>query len=152
MSSPFLGRFRRFPTDDDALLERELVNSYTDVSVAVNQREIADYQLEELLTGQKFFPSATNGPFRNTYRKVVQISAVAAGATLNTAHGISGLTAVTRIYGVAVTSTDFRPLPYASVTANANIELRIDTTNITVIAGAASPNLSSALVIVEYFR
>lgn len=153
MSTPFLPEFRRFLVEDPFYLQRDLINAFTKTSIAVNNRSIGTYDLIEVQTGNKYFPSAANGVRRDIYRTVYSIGTVAAGATSTTAHGISNLTFVSNCYGVATTAVpDWRQMPYASVTANANIELRVDATNITIINGAAAPNITSAIVILEYFR
>jgi hypothetical protein len=153
MSTPFLPEFRRFLVQEPFYLERDLISAFTKTSLAVNQREIGTYDTIEVPTGKQYFPAAANQNKRDIFRKVFSIGSVNAGATSNTAHSISNLSLVSHLYGVAATaSSDFRPLPYASVTANANIELRVDATNITIINGASSPNISSATVVIEYYR
>lgn len=153
MSSPFLPEFNRFPVEEPFYLERDLVNAFTKTSIAVNQKTIGTYDLIEVPTGNQFFPSSANENKRNIFRKVFSIGAINAGATSTTPHEISNLSFVTNLYGIGTTaSPSWLPFPYASVTANANIELKVDGTNITIINGAAGVNLVSAIVVMEYFR
>lgn len=153
MTTPYVPQFRYFPVEE-RLQQRELVNSYSDLAVAINQREIGLYNTAENSAGQQYFATTVNGNLRDVWRTVYSIGAVAAGATSTTAHNIDSLSSVTRIYGVAVTTTpDYRPMPYASVAAaNQGIELRITSANIIIVNGAAAPNISSAVVVVEYIK
>lgn len=132
----------------------KLLALYRDIASNVNIRQLGVYDIQEFLTGEQWFTSGNPQVKRQTYRTVYSIGAIAAGATSTTAHGITGITAFTHIYGTAVTAiVDYRPIPYASVTAvNQQIELKVDATNITIINGAGAPNITSCIVVLEYLK
>lgn len=151
--APFVATSTYFPEKFDEF-RAIFLQTYRSIANAVNAREIAIFDLTEYLTGEQWYTDGDPQKKRQTFRKVYSIGAVAAGATLNTAHGLSGVTAYTKIVGTAVTAApDFRPIPYASATAvNTQIEIRVDSTNIIIVNGAAAPNISSAIVILEYLK
>jgi len=141
-----------FP-DDETELRTVLTNMYTNIANATNVREIALYDLNEIITGQQFFFGTDPQKKRTTFRKVFSIGAIAAGATLNTAHGLTNVTSYTKIYGTCVTATpDYRPIPYVSTTLNQQISIRVTATNIVIVYGAGAPNITSAIVVLEYLK
>lgn len=150
---PFLQTSTYFPDNFDEFRVKFL-ELWRDLSNTVNSREVGYYDLIEFLTGEKWFTTGDPQVKRLTFRKVFEIGAIATGATSTTAHGITGITAFTHIYGTCITDVvDFRPLPYASATAvNTQFELKVDSTNITIISGAAAPNITSAIVILSYLK
>jgi hypothetical protein len=146
--NPFLPTQRYFP-EDSQLLTRELYNSYVDIAKSVNLREIGVYSQNLTATGQTFelLPSTAS---QEAQRIVFVISSIN-GVTSTTAHNLTGFTQFTRIYGVAQTATDWRPIPYASATLVTNqIELKVDNTNITIINGATAPTITQAIVVIEF--
>ena len=149
----FLPTYDVFSEDDSQRLY-QLNKNYTDTANAVNVREIALYDTVELLDGQQFFTTGNAQKKRYGYRKVFSIGTVNAGATLTTAHGLTGVTLFTRIYGTVITATpDYRPIPYTSATAvNQQIEIRVDATNFYIVNGAAAPQISSGIVVLEYLK
>lgn len=149
----FLPTSEVFPEDDSQFLIK-LTNLYTDIANAVNLREIAQYDLAEFITGEQWFTSGNAQVKRSTFRRVYSIGAIATGATSTTAHGLTGFTAFTHIYGTCITDVvDYRPLPYVSATAvNAQISLTITGTNIVIVSGAAAPNITSAIVVLEFLK
>lgn len=149
----FLPTTIQYPSDPKELINR-LNKAYEDTATRLNIKQIGVFDLVEFLTGEQWFTSGNPQVKRQTFRIVFEIGAIAAGATSTTAHGLTGITAFTHIYGTAVTAVpDFRPIPYSSVTAvNQQIEIKVDATNITIINGAAAPNIASALVILEYLK
>jgi len=132
---------------------RQFMPLYETVATKINQKDRGFYPLTEILNDQRFF-STDPQVYRNVFRKVFSIGAVAAGATLNTAHGITGFVELTRLYGTVITATvDYRPVPYASVTAaNQGIELNLTGANIVLINGAAAPNITSGILVCEYLK
>lgn len=151
MTIPFMPIHRQFPTNDPHNLEKQLVNFHTQTNTAVNNRTISTYQTDAIANGERWFPSSGSTTLRDGNRKAFSIGSIAAGATLTTAHGISSINSVTRLYGVAQTATpSWLPMPYASVTPNANIEIFADNTNITINNGAASSNITSGIVVIEW--
>lgn len=151
--APFLQTSVFFPDEFDEFRVKFL-QLYIDIANCVNVREISVYDLQEFLTGERWFTVGDPQTKRQTYRQAYQIGAIAPGATSTTAHNITGFTAFTHIYATAITSIpDNRPIPYASVTAvNQQIEIKVDATNIVIINGAASPAITSAIVVLEYLK
>lgn len=150
---PYLPTSRSFPVQNPVQLEPELVKSYTDIANAVNLRTIGIFEKSQIVTGERWFSISTtdNNVKRQTYRQTYTFDAIAAGATLSFAHNISNIVQFTRIYGTCITNKpDFRPLPYASVTLNANIELNCDTTKVNILNGASAPNIVSGIIVLEY--
>jgi hypothetical protein len=149
----FLPTTIQYPSDPQELLIR-LNKAYEDIATRLNVKQIGIFDLIEFLTGEQWFVVGNPQTKRQTFRKCFSIGAIAAGGTSTTVHGITGITAFTNIYGTAVTVVvDYRPIPYASATAvNQQIEIKVDGTNITIINGAASPNITSAIVVLEYLK
>ena len=147
----FLNTAETLPKDQEQLLIK-LTTMHTDVANAVNVREIALYQdSQAVLTGQQFSIPGTNQGKKSTFRQMYYFGAIAAGATLTFAHGITGLVQLTHAHGTCVTAADFRPIPYASTAAlNQQISLRVTAANIEIINGAAAPNIVSGIVVLEY--
>ena len=151
--APFLPTSIYFP-EEFKEFRVDLLAIYRNIANTVNARQISVFDLTEFLTGEQWFTDGNPQTKRQTYRKCFSIGAIAAGATSTTAHGITNVTSYTRIEGTAVTAVvDYRPIPYASATAvNQQIEIRVDATNITIINGAAAPNITSAIVVLEYLK
>lgn len=148
------------PSDDD--LARELISKRERLTATiVNVKQNGQYELLELLSAQQWFStgiaSAPNKP-RYGFRQVYSFGAIAPGATLlipTTIPVIAGQTLFfTLIRGSCVTNVpDFRPIPYSSATAvNQQIEIKVDTVNITIINGAGAPAIVSGIVVLEYLK
>ena len=143
-----------YPSDQDDLLTK-LTDTHTLVANAINVREIALYQDDqETVTGAQFSVAGDNNRKRQSLRKCFYFGAIAAGATLNITHNIPTLAECVRIEATCITDApDFRPIPYVSTVAlNQQISLRVTSTIIEIINGAASANIVSGKVILEYFR
>lgn len=149
----FLPTYDVFSEDESQRLY-QLNKNYTDTANAVNVREISLYDTVELINGQQFFTAGNAQRKRFGYRKVFSIGAINAGVTLTTAHGISGITLFTQIFGTVITNVpDYRPIPFTSATAvTAQIEIRADTTNIYIVNGATAPPITSGIVVLEYLK
>ena len=148
MSSSFVPVSEYFP-EDDAELRTKLSSLHSLVASAVNSRDIAFYQNgAEVVTGQQF---SSGGNQRQSFRKVFYFGTINAGATLTIAHGLSGMTPFTRIYGTATTASDFRPIPYVDATVvTKQVSLFVDSTNINIINGATAPTITSGIIVLEY--
>lgn len=131
-----------------------ITETFYKYAVGINSREISYYPENEIFSGQYYFTAGNPQRFRNVFRKVINIGALAAGATYNQAHNITDATMFTKIYGSCVTDTpDFRNIPYASATVVTNqIEARATSTNLIVVNGATSPNLTSCYIVLEYLK
>ena len=154
MTSSFLPEYRDFPVGNPPELERVLVQTYIDIAQSSNFKEIGQYETIETVTGQRFFDIANPQVKFFTFRKSFAVGAIAAGASINIAHGITGIVNFTRIYGTCVTDVvDYRPIPMVSTTAlNEQISVKVDATNIVITNGAAAPNITSGLIVLEYIR
>jgi hypothetical protein len=150
---PYLPTSTFFPNDFDEFRVKFL-ELYRNISNSVNTRQIGVFDLQEFLTGEQWFTTGDPQKKRQTFRRTYSIGAIATGATLNTAHGLTGVTAFTHIYGTCVTDVvDYRPIPYVSATAvNLQIEMNVTATNIVIINGAAAPNITSGIVVLEYLK
>jgi hypothetical protein len=151
--SPLLPTTTVLPTDQDELIVR-LTTNYTQMAQNINLKEIGIFETTEIISGQQWFNAADPNNRRGVFRKVISGPAVAAGATATLAHGLGTITSFTAIYGTAVTVVvDYRPIPYASATAvNTQIEIKVNATNVIVINGAAAPNITSMLIVLEYLK
>jgi len=130
-------------------------NLYRKVAYKVNGKERAIYPLGlEIVNDQRFFTVGDPQKYREAFRKVFNIGAVAAGATVNTPHGITNMTSFTKIEGTAVTVVpDYRPLPFSSpIALNQNIWLSVTAIDVVIVNGAGSPNITSAIVVLEYLK
>lgn len=150
----YLPTTRVFQVGDDDELRISLTSSYTDVAQYVNLREIAQYDLVEVITGQQFFTAGNNQVKRLSFRKSFVLGAVAPGTIANIAHGITGVTIFTKIGGSCVTDVvDYRCIPWASATAvTAQIQIRVVGANIEIVNGATAPAITSGIITLEYLK
>lgn len=130
-----------------------LTDYFRKIIAAVNSKDIAQYNTQELVTGQQYFTSGDNNRFRQTYRKVIEFPALAAGANTQP-HNLGALATFTftRIYGTAQNATIplFVPLPQGGPN-DAMIEVGAANVTVTVPAGYAGAGWS-ALVTLEYIK
>lgn len=149
---PFLRTSREFPEEDIHQLTVEIDRAYLDISNAVNARTIGIFTVNRSsVTGESWFLSSNRR--QQSQREVYPFGAIAPGGSLSIPYKTNGFDQFSRIYGTCLTGQpDARPIPYASVSANANIDLRIDTVNLNIIIanGAASPAIVSGLIILEW--
>lgn len=145
----FLRTSRSFP-EDPHQLSVEVDRSYVDIANAVNSRTIGIFSSSSpSVTGNSYF--FVRNQRQQSLRQIYSFGAIPAGGTLNIPYTTKGLTQFAAIYGTCITALqDYRPLPYSSVTANANIELKVTATNIVITLGAASPNVTSGLIVIEW--
>jgi hypothetical protein len=130
-----------------------LTDYFKKIIAALNSKDIAQYNTQEIVTGQQYFTPNDNNRFRQTYRKVISFPALAAGAN-NQAHGLGALGAFTftRIYVTAQNAATplFVPLPQGGPN-DAMIE--VGAANVTVTVPAAYSGAGwSALVTLEYIK
>lgn len=152
--APFLQTSVFFPEEFEEFRVKFLA-LYRDISSNVNVRQIGVFDLEEFLTGERWFASGDPQKKRQTFRKVYEIPAIAPGASLVLATGVTGVTRYTHIYGTVITAViDNRPIPYASTSVGENISLRVDFTlnSIVIDNGAISPAITSGIVVLEYLK
>lgn len=150
---PYLPSYRSFPKEgDDEKLSSDLTKMYSELANTINSRIIGIFNQIQAVTGEQWLNTSNTLQPRQSYRSVYIVPAIAAGGTGTINHGLSGVTQFTRIWGTAVTAApDNRPLPYASAAAvNQQIELKVTSTQIIIILGAASPNVTQGLCVLEY--
>lgn len=148
--TPYLKTTRNFP-EEAKDLSYEMDKSYLEIAGAVNNRTIGIYPTNApSVTGNSYFVSKAQK--QQSLRQVYSFGAVNAGAS--TSIPIASYHApYVLINGACQTSLpDSRPLPYASVAANSNIDIRVDKTSKTIVVsvGAASPNVVSGYIILEW--
>ncbi|MGD8305139.1 MAG: hypothetical protein PVF17_00665 [Ignavibacteria bacterium] len=155
-SRSYLAQYEIFPATNTERFHTKLVEVYQNIAVRVNERQIGSYDLNEVNAGQRFFgASSSRLELREVLRTVYEITGpIAAGATSNTAHGLTNVVLYTNIYGTARTAVpDDRPLPYVDATAATNqISLTITGTNIVIVNGTGAPQIDSAIVVLEYIK
>ena len=131
----------------------QLTDLYQKLARASNAKDIGIYSLNEIQNGQQFF-SANPQKFNQTYRKTFSFGAIGAGVTLNIAHGITGFTQFTRIYGTCITKiVDYRPIPFASATlVTDQIQVTVTAANAIIVNGVTAPNITSGILVLEYLK
>ena len=141
------------PTKNPELFYEVMNERERNTGTIVNLKDHAVYSTLEMPNCQQW-PGATAQEQKLAFRKLVNFGAIAAGATSTVAHGITGITQVTRQWGEAITAVvDYRHIPYASATlVTDQIQLTIDAANVTIINGATAPNITSAVVVMEYLK
>lgn len=143
-----------FAEEKESFLE-QLTNEYRKAAKKINEKERAFYPQEyEILNDQRFFTAGDPQNYRNVFRKVFPLGAVAAGATAAIVHNIAAFTEMTRIYGTCITNVvDYRPIPFASVTnVNQQIQIIVTAANINVTNGAGAPPITSGIIVIEFLK
>lgn len=149
--TPYLPTTQRF--NEKEQFPDQLSRMYSNIAYRLNDREIGIYDFTERLTGQKWTDSNNLQLRKETFRKVFNFTAIAAGATLNIAHGITGIILVTNWFGGVVVAGGFRPLPRVSVTlVTDQIQVDIVGANIVIINGATAPAITSGSIVIEYLK
>lgn len=157
----FLPTYEFYPEDYERLrLKNKEV--YQNISLAVNNREIAQYATMEIQTGQQFFSvSADPTDFRQTLRKVINFGALPNAVAKAVAHGITmnANTIVTRVYAVAqdTAAVDpairFIPIPYVDPNVLANgVQLHVTTLNVVITTAINYTAFTQCYVVVEYIN
>lgn len=141
-------------SEDPTQLRYQLTQSQTDMGNAINQREIGNFLNTETVTGKQFFDPTNPQVKKPVFRIVISTGAIAIGATATLAHGITGITQVTHLYGAVTTSApDFRPLPFVSSIAVGNqASLRATSTSIIIVSGAGMAAITAGYVVMEYLK
>lgn len=151
----FLPTTIQYPDDPKELINR-LNKAYEDTATRLNIKQIGIFDLVDFLTGEQWFTSGNPQVKRQTFRIVFEIGPIAAGATSTTPTSLTGITSFTHIYGTCITDIpDKRPLNYSDITnvTNQNSLRFDDTTNsIIIMNGATAPNITSAIVVLEYLK
>lgn len=122
---------------------------------AINDKDIAQYVLNPIVTGQKFFNENESNQFRSSYRQVINFGALPNATTSSQAHQITvdSDTIFTRIYGTATDPDNrFIPLPYINTTTPADsVEIDVDNQNVNITTTTANyVGFTTCYVILEY--
>ena len=142
----FLPTTQYFPEDPEKF-KAVLTFVYSDIARRLNAKEIAIYDLVEVLTGQQWFTPGNPQIKRQAFRKVFTFTG--AGAI---AHNISSLTQVIG-YGQYTDGTNFFGAIHASNVAIAGqVSFFVNATNIVVLAGAGAPAIVSGTIVLEFLK
>ena len=131
------------------------------MSVVLNSKDTGNYFTDELVNSQLFFSDpvltsqSTSTPiYRQVVRKVINFGALPNTASKSVLHDIAPNDSYTftRIYACAsdTTGLNYIPIPYASPTLANNIELSVDSTQVTITTGSDRSNFNVCYVILEY--
>lgn len=138
-----------------------LYQNINNISVALNLKDSGYYITDSFVNSQLFFPNpaynsstSVNPGYRQVFRIVINFGALPNATTKSVPHNLDVNTqyTFTRIYGVASDTTSFNyiPLPYASASGTDNIELSVDSTNVTVATTSDRTNFNVCYIILEY--
>lgn len=139
--------------DEPDQMQEFLKKTLEEHSRFINRKDMAQYETVEVQNNQTF-PGVTPQAKRQIYRKIFVFGAIAAGATLNIPHAITGVTDFTRIYGTCITAVpDNRPIPFADAALITNqISVLRNGLNIVIVNGATAPNIVSGRIILEFMK
>lgn len=140
-------------SEDDELFLTQITKFARDLARASNNKDVGLYMLTEILDGQQFF-GVTPQRNRSIFRKVVQCGALPNTGTSTTAHGITTLTAnsrITRVYGTSCDPIAIQFIPIPNV-ANYEVEVLIDNTNIYLTTIANLSAFSDTIMVLEYWK
>jgi hypothetical protein len=140
-----------------------LYQNLNNMAMAVNGKDTGIYHTDEFVTGKlyPFDPALNSGTAstpiqRPVYRKVINFGALPNAGTASIAHGLTVNTAYTwvKIAGYATDPVALLgvPLPYASDTANDNIELSVDDTNVIVTTASNWSAYTRCWVVLEFLK
>jgi hypothetical protein len=132
----------------------QITNQNALLGNTLNIREVAVYDLLEILNGQLWYATdATDPTFpankRADFRQVYTFS----DASLTFAHNIANLIQATRIYGTFTDGTFFYPLPYVDAAAATNqVAIKLSATQVIITKGGGAPAITSGVVVLEYLQ
>lgn len=146
-----------FPGEDQEQFKVRIYQTINSIINALNLKETAQFLDQEFVTGQMFFNPTDSSPLkqRNVFREVVDMGALAAGAT-TVAHGLTiGTTwSFVNIYGTASNTAaggNYYPLPWASAAGATNIELKVNNVNV-IITNNSGVVFPVCYVVLEYLK
>lgn len=136
------------------------------IAIAVNAKDTGLYNtVNPFVNGQVFFSNptltsltSTTPSFRQVLRLVINFGALPGsgivGGTKSVNHGLTPNSSYTftRIYACAsdTSGKNYIPIPYASPTIANNIELSVNSTQVTITTGSNRSNFNVCYVILEY--
>lgn len=146
----YVNQYTNYELEDDEL-RWLLTRRDQQLSTSLNFKTNGIFETTETQNGEQFFTTNNVSPKRFVFRKVLQIPPTslpiaAPGTSGPVAHGITGATLFTRIYGIAVTAADWRPIP------NSDIKIVVTSTTYTITNEATSAVITSGIVILEYVK
>lgn len=116
----------------------------------INQKQYGKkYSTTEQLTGDVWIDG------KPIYRKTINTGAMPNNTSKNVAHGITGISAIVRIYGYAYgASVGWTPLPYMESGSNVGYSARlvVSSTNISFRTYSDSSGLTSSYTTLEYTK
>jgi len=144
----YLPTTQYFPADQEGFRE-VLTFVYSDIARRLNDKQIGTFDLVEVVAGEQWATATDPQTKRQTFRKIFYFS----DASLNFAHGITGIVLCTHIYGAATNGINFFPIPYVSATAIANqIQIDVTPTNIVITKGGGAPAITLGAIVLEFLK
>lgn len=146
INSPFLRTSRDFPPEINQIAI-EAHKAYIDTANCVNARTVSIFpSTRSVVTGEAWyiFQNRKQGGFRQVY------TFTAAG---NIPHGINLnlISGFVRIFGTFTDGSIWYPLPWVDIVAATNqINVKVDSDNIIIAAGAGAPVITSGRVVLEW--
>lgn len=153
-----------FSDEQKELLVR-LYQYINNISIALNLKDTGVYNNSfTTINGQTWFANPANNSStpavaaaRQVQRAVLLWAQPLPNAGTQTqAHNITctANTTITRFYGAAsdTTGLNYLPLPYSSNTLIDNIELSMDSTNVTITTGSNRSNFNVTYIIIEFLQ
>lgn len=147
--------------DDPVTQELVLTDYFRYIVNALNSKEIAIYDEQEIATGGVWFNSTNREVPRYAFRTVIDFGTLPNAGTTSVAHNITTTqnTVFTRIYAVstdpaASTTNRAVPIPYVNMAAPADgIEIDVDATNVNITTTTANwINFTNTYVVLEYLQ
>lgn len=139
-----------------------LYQNINNMAVVVNGKDTGIYDnTSSTVNGQVWFPNPTLNSSTSTvptqrqvFRTVINFGALPNTGAKSVAHNIvcTSSTTFTRIYAAASDTSGFNyaPIPYASPTAANNIQIDVNSTDVTITTGSNRSNFNVCYVILEY--
>lgn len=100
--------------------------------------------LEERDTGTVLFDG------KKIFRRIINFKSLPNSTTKQLAHGITGISFVTALYGFTKSSTTYLALPHVETTAANSISLSCDRSYVTITTGSNRSSFKESFVIIEY--
>ncbi len=140
-----------------------LYQNVNTIALVLNRKDSALYDTSEFVNGQTYFPNpafnSSTGSVpapRQVFRLVINFGALPNTTTKSVAHGLTITSAYTftRIYATAsdTSGLNYIPIPYASPTLANSIELKVSSTDVTIITGSNRSNFNICYVVLEYIK
>lgn len=140
-----------------------LYQNVNNISLILNIKDTGMYNTNEFVNGQLYFSNPANNSstaaspaLRQVYRKVINFGQLPNAGSTSVAHNIptNGMLTFTRIYAAAsdTSGLNYIPIPYASASGTTNIELSVNSTDVTITTASNRSNFTVCYVILEYLK